>query len=43
MLMIIEGLMVVANTGNIELYSASETATSTTVKAGTSLIITKTD
>lgn len=41
-LMIIEGLMIVTATGNIELYHASETAASTTVKAGTSLILTRT-
>lgn len=41
MLMVIEGLMIVTVSGNIELYHASETAASTTVKAGSSLIITQ--
>lgn len=43
MLMIIEGLMIVTVSGNIELYHASETAASTTVKAGTSLRVQRTD
>ena len=42
MLVIIEGLMIVTATGNIELYHASETAVSTTVKAGSSLILQRT-
>lgn len=42
MLMIIEGLLVCTVAGNIELYHASEVAAASTVKAGTSLIITKT-
>lgn len=42
MLMIIEGLMVVTVSGNIELWHASEVATTTTVKAGTNLVLIKT-
>lgn len=41
MLVIIEGLMIVTVSGTLELYHASETAASTTVKAGTSLILTR--
>ena len=37
----IRGVMVVTNGGDLELWHGSETATSTTVKAGTSLILTK--
>jgi hypothetical protein len=42
MLMRIEGMMIVTVAGNIELYHGSETANSTQVMAGTSLILTKT-
>lgn len=42
MMIIIEGLMIVTVSGNIELYHASETAASTTVKAGSSLILHRT-
>lgn len=42
MLFIIEGLVIVTVSGNIELYSASEIAAQSTVKAGSSLILTKT-
>ena len=41
MLTIIEGLMVVTVSGNIELYSASEVAAQTTVKQDSSLILQK--
>jgi hypothetical protein len=41
MLIIIEGTMEVTGSGNIELYHGSEVAASSTVKAGTSLVITK--
>ncbi|GEM_PF-1467322 len=41
MLMVIEGLMVVTVSGNIELYSAGEAATVTTVRKDSSLILTK--
>jgi hypothetical protein len=39
MLVIIEGSFLVTATGTLELYHASETAASTTVKAGTGLIL----
>ncbi len=42
MLMLISGLAIVTVSGNLELYHASETANTTTVKAGTSLRLTKT-
>ncbi len=42
MLMIIEGLCIVTAVGNIELYHGSEVAAASTVKAGTSLILTQT-
>jgi len=42
MLMIIEGVMVVSASGNIQLWHGSENANSTQVMAGTSLILTKT-
>ncbi|OGS07029.1 MAG: hypothetical protein A2270_06295 [Elusimicrobia bacterium RIFOXYA12_FULL_51_18] len=42
MLMIIEGLMIVTASGDLQLLHGSETAVATTVKAGTSLILTKT-
>lgn len=42
MFVIIEGLMVITVAGNIELWHGSETANSTTVKQGSSLILTKT-
>lgn len=42
MLIIIEGLMVCTVSGDLQLYHGSETAASTTVKAGTSLILTRT-
>lgn len=42
MMMRIEGMMIVTVAGNIELWHGSETANSTTVKAGSSLILTKT-
>lgn len=41
LLYIIRGLIVLTNTGTLELYHGSETAASTTVKAGTCVIITK--
>jgi hypothetical protein len=41
-LVIIEGLLVVTASGDLELWHGSETATSTTVKAGTSLIVIRT-
>jgi hypothetical protein len=41
MFMILEGILVVSVSGNIELYHASETAASTTVKAGSSLMLVK--
>ena len=41
MMMIIEGLMVVTVSGNIELYHASEVAAATTIKKDSSLILTK--
>ena len=41
MMMIIEGLMVVTIEGNIELYHASEVAFASTIKANSSLILTK--
>lgn len=42
MLLVIQGLVVVTVAGNLELYHASETANSTTVKAGSSLLAVKT-
>lgn len=41
MLLIIEGLMVVTVSGNIELYHASEVAAASTVKQNTALILTQ--
>lgn len=41
MLMIIEGLVVVSVSGDLQLYHGSEVAAPTTVKTGSSLIITK--
>jgi hypothetical protein len=41
MLMIIEGLVVVTGSGDLQLYHGSEVAAATTVKAGSSVIITK--
>lgn len=41
MLMIIEGTFVCTVTGDLELWHGSETAASTTVKAGSSLILQK--
>ncbi len=41
MLVIIEGMMTVTVSGNIELYHASEVAATTTVKADSALILTK--
>lgn len=41
MLMVIEGMMVVTVAGNLELWHGSEVAAASTVKAGTSLILTK--
>lgn len=41
MLMCIEGTLIVTATGTLELYHASETAASTTVKAGTLLLLTQ--
>lgn len=38
---VIEGVLVVTATGDLELWHASETATSTTLKAGSSLIVTR--
>ncbi|MFZ1676064.1 MAG: hypothetical protein WAT91_02260, partial [Saprospiraceae bacterium] len=42
-LYIIEGLLVATTSGDLQLFHGSETASSTTVKAGTSLILTKTN
>jgi len=42
MLMIIEGLIIVTVAGDLELWHASEVAAASTVKAGSSLILTKT-
>ena len=42
MLVLIDGIMIVTVAGNIELWHASEVAASSTVKAGSSLILTKT-
>lgn len=39
----IEGIMIVTAVGDLELWHGSETASSTTVKAGTSLVLTKTN
>lgn len=41
MLCVIEGTLIVTATGTLELYHASEVAASTTVKAGTLLIVTQ--
>ncbi len=41
MLIIIEGLAIVTVSGNLELWHGSEVAANTTVKAGSSLILTK--
>ena len=41
MMMIIEGLMVVTVSGNIELYHGSEVAATSTIKANSALILTK--
>lgn len=41
MLMCIEGTLIVTVSGTLELYHASETAASTTVKAGTLLLVTQ--
>lgn len=43
MLTIIEGMMIVTVSGNLELYHASEVAAATTVMAGSSLVLTKVD
>jgi len=43
MLAIIEGVMVVSDGGDLELWHASEVAAASTVMAGTSLILTKTN
>jgi hypothetical protein len=43
MLAVIEGIVIVTVSGDLELWQAAENANSTTVKAGTSLILTKTD
>ncbi len=40
-LQIIEGVLIVTVTGNLALWHSSETATSTTIKAGSSLVLTK--
>ena len=42
LLMIIEGLMVVSTTGDLALWHASEVTATSTMKAGSSLILTKT-
>ena len=42
-LYVIEGIMIVTASGDLELWHGSETATSTTVMAGTSLILTRTN
>ena len=42
MLMIIEGLLICTVSGNMQLYHGSEVAAASTVKAGTSLILTRT-
>lgn len=39
--MIIDGLLIVTVSGDLELWHSSETATSTTVKAGSSLVVTQ--
>ncbi len=41
MFVIIEGMMIVTGSGDLELWHGSENAVSTTVKAGTSLVLTK--
>lgn len=41
-LYIIEGVMVVTASGDLELWHGSETATSTTLKAGSSVVVTRT-
>lgn len=43
MLVVIDGLIIVTGTGNLELWHASETAASTTVMTGSSLVLTKTN
>jgi len=43
MLMVIEGIMVVTKTGTFNLQHASEVAAASTVKAGSSLVVTKTN
>lgn len=43
MLMIIEGTFEATSSGGIELWHGSETAASTSVLAGTNLVITKTN
>lgn len=42
-LVMIEGILIVTASGDLELWHGSETATSTTIKANSSLIITKTN
>jgi len=42
-LYIIEGILIVTASGDLELWHGSETATSTTVSAGTSVVITRTN
>lgn len=42
MMMIVEGMMIVTVAGNLELYHASEVAASSTIKAGSQLVLIKT-
>jgi len=42
-LICIEGIMIVTAAGNLEFWHSSETATSTTIKAGSSVILTRID
>jgi hypothetical protein len=42
MIAIVEGLMIVTVSGSLQLSHASEVAAASTVKAGTSLILTRT-
>lgn len=43
MFCVVEGIIIVTVAGNLELWHASETANSTTVKAGSTLVLTKAD
>ena len=42
MMMVIEGLMIVTVAGDLQLYHGSENAVATTIKTGSSLVLTKT-